>query len=110
MDPWVRQIPWRRAWQPTPVFLENPMDRRAWRATVPRVAKSQTQLKRLSTAQHTFLDTHIYKHTLHIFIHRCTYTDVHTSAHTHRSTHTGAHTEMYTQRSTHTDAHKQMHT
>ena len=20
-DPWVRMIPWRRAWQPTPVFL-----------------------------------------------------------------------------------------
>ena len=20
-DPWVRKIPWRRAWKPTPVFL-----------------------------------------------------------------------------------------
>ena len=20
-DPWVRKIPWRRAWQPTPAFL-----------------------------------------------------------------------------------------
>jgi len=20
-DPWVRKIPWRRAWQPVPVFL-----------------------------------------------------------------------------------------
>ena len=29
--------------------LENPMDRGAWWATVHRVAKSQTQLKRLST-------------------------------------------------------------
>ena len=29
--------------------LENPMDRGAWRATVHRVAKSWTQLKRLST-------------------------------------------------------------
>ena len=28
--------------------LENPMDRGAWRATVHRVAKSPTQLKRLS--------------------------------------------------------------
>ena len=28
--------------------LENPMDRGAWRATVHRVAKSQTLLKRLS--------------------------------------------------------------
>ena len=31
--------------------LENPMDREAWRATVHRVAKSQTQLKRLSTQE-----------------------------------------------------------
>ena len=29
--------------------LENPMDRGAWRATVHRVSKSQTQLKQLST-------------------------------------------------------------
>ena len=29
--------------------LENPMDRGAWWATVHRVAKSQTRLKRLST-------------------------------------------------------------
>ena len=28
--PWVGKIPWRRAWQPTPVFmLENPMERGA---------------------------------------------------------------------------------
>ena len=22
-DPWVRKIPWRREWQPTPVFLHG---------------------------------------------------------------------------------------
>ena len=32
--------------------LENPMGRGAWRTTVHEVAKSQTQLKRLSAAQH----------------------------------------------------------
>ena len=26
-DPWVGKIPWRRAWQPTPVFWRIPMDR-----------------------------------------------------------------------------------
>ena len=36
------KIPWRRTWQPTPGFL--PMDRRAWKATVPGVAKSWTRL------------------------------------------------------------------
>ena len=33
-DPWVRKIPWRRKWQPTPYSrLGNPMDREAWQAT-----------------------------------------------------------------------------
>ena len=51
-DPWIRKIPWRREWQPTPVFcLENPLDRGDW-ATVHSVAKSQTVLKWLSTHDH----------------------------------------------------------
>ena len=34
-DPWVWKMPWRRKWQPTPVFLPgNLMDRGEWRATV----------------------------------------------------------------------------
>ena len=42
-DPWVRKIPWRRAWQPTPVFLPGEsMDRGAWQATVHRVAQPDT--------------------------------------------------------------------
>ena len=57
-DPWVGKIPWRRARQPTPVFLlENPIDRAAWRAMVHRVAQSQTRLKRLRT-QHTEVSLH----------------------------------------------------
>ena len=48
--PGVGKITWRRAWPPTPVFLPGEsLDRRAWWATVHRVAKSLTQLKRLST-------------------------------------------------------------
>ena len=45
-DPWVRRIPWRRPWLPTPQYshLENPTDRGAWWATVHGVAKSQTWL------------------------------------------------------------------
>ena len=44
-DPWVRKIPWRRAWQPIPDFLlENSMDGGAWQATVQRVTKSWTRL------------------------------------------------------------------
>ena len=58
-DPWVRKIPWRRAWQPTPVFLPRESQRqRTWWATVHRVANSQAQLKPLST--------HIHIHTWNI--------------------------------------------
>ena len=49
-DPWVRKIPWRRKCN---LFhcscLETPLDRGAWQSTVHRVAKSWTQLKRIST-------------------------------------------------------------
>ena len=51
----VGKIPWRRVWQPTPVFLlENSMDRGAWWATVHRVARSQTLLKRPNTHARNF--------------------------------------------------------
>ena len=59
---WARKIPWRREWQSSSVFslsMENPMDRGAWRATVHRVAKSQTQLKN-SMKAHTYLLLTIY--------------------------------------------------
>ena len=43
--PESRKIPWRRKWQPTPVFLPGEShDRRAWRAKIHWVAKNQTQL------------------------------------------------------------------
>ena len=40
-DPGIRKIPWRMKWQPTPVFLPGKFhgERRAWWATVHRVAK-----------------------------------------------------------------------
>ena len=54
-DYWVRKIPWRRAWQPTPVFLPGePMDRGTQLATVHRDTQSQTRLKRLSKHAHVF--------------------------------------------------------
>ena len=47
---WVRKISWRRAWQPTPVFLPGEFHgQRNMAGTVHRVEKSQTQLKWLST-------------------------------------------------------------
>ena len=45
-DTWVGKIPWRRAWQPTALFLpgESPMVRGAWWARIHRVPKSWTWL------------------------------------------------------------------
>ena len=44
-DPWVGKIPWRRAWQPTPVFLPGESHgQRRWWATVHGVSKSQAWL------------------------------------------------------------------
>ena len=43
-NPWVRKIPWRRAWQPTPAFLPGKFHKWAWWATVHGVTKSQTWL------------------------------------------------------------------
>ena len=52
-DPWVGKTPWRRKWQPTPVFLPGKsLDRGAWQTTVHEVAKSWTPTERLSTEQH----------------------------------------------------------
>ena len=46
LETWVRslvgKIPWRRAWQPTPVFWRIPMDREAWWAALHGVTESQT--------------------------------------------------------------------
>ena len=42
-NPRVRKIPWRRKWQPTPVFLPGEsIDRGAWWAPVDGVTKSWT--------------------------------------------------------------------
>ena len=49
LDAWVRKIPWRRKWQPTPVFLPGKSHgQRSLQALAHGVAKSQTD-----TMEHT---------------------------------------------------------
>ena len=44
-DPWVGKIPWRRAWQPTPVVLPGkPHGQRSLAGYSPVVTKSWTWL------------------------------------------------------------------
>ena len=59
LDPWVGKSPGGENSNPLHYScLENPMDREAWRATVYRVAKSQTRLCDCES-------THIFKVSLH---------------------------------------------
>ena len=49
---WGRKIPWKRKWQPTPVFLLGKFNGRGdWQATAHRVAKSQTPLSAWTCTQ-----------------------------------------------------------
>ena len=49
-DPWIRNIPWRRAWQPTPVFLPRKFHRqRSLAGYSPFGLKRVRQLKQLGT-------------------------------------------------------------
>jgi len=43
-DPWIRKIPWRRAWQTAPIVLpgESPGTEEPGGITIHKVAKSQT--------------------------------------------------------------------
>ena len=64
-DPWVGKIPWRRAWQPTPVFLpeESPWSEEPGELyIVYGVTKSQTQWVTKHTYIHTFIHDYWKKH------------------------------------------------
>ena len=57
LDPWVRKIPWRRKWQPTPVFLPGEShERRSLVGYSPRGCKESDMTERL---------------TLSLSLHRC---------------------------------------
>ena len=79
-DPWVRKIPWRRARQPTMVFL--PAESHGQRSmAVHRVSKSQTRLKWLSMHAPAFpvwvilLSSQIVSNFLFLRIFQLTYED-----------------------------------
>ena len=57
--PWLGMIPWRRAWQHTPVFLPRE-SHGLWRVTVHRAAKSRTQLKQRSMYAYIHIYMYVY--------------------------------------------------
>ena len=59
LNPWVGNIPWRRAWQPTPIFLPGECyGQKRLVGYSPWGSQDQTLLKRLST--HTRIYTYTY--------------------------------------------------
>ena len=52
-EPWVGKIPWRRKWQPTPVFL--PGESQGWGSLVGFRLFSQTRLKWLCSSSSNFI-------------------------------------------------------
>ena len=63
LDPWVGKIPWRRAWQPSLVFLsgESSWTEEPGRLqSVCRIAESQTWLRWLSMQAQARTHTHIH--------------------------------------------------
>ena len=81
IDPRVRKIPWRRAWQPTPVFLSGEFH---WqRSLAGRVAKNRAQLKRPSkhvqykySISKLFLELHQWLLSRNIFVPQRTHGNV----------------------------------
>ena len=57
-DPCVGKSPWRRSWQPTPAFLPGELHGQGSLAGYSPRGRSQTRLKRLSTAHSTCEHTH----------------------------------------------------
>ena len=58
-----QENPWRRKWQPAPVFLPGEShDRGAWRATVHGVAKELDTTERMCTHTHTHTHAHAHAH------------------------------------------------
>ena len=71
--PWIGIIPWRRKWQPAPVFLlEKSHGQRRLMGYSPWGHKESDVTERAHTHTHTHTHTHIY-----------TYISTHTHTHTH---------------------------
>ena len=58
-EPWVKKIPWRRAWQPTPIFL--PGESRGPRSLVGYCPKSHKESDTTETTWHTRTHVHTEK-------------------------------------------------
>ena len=65
-DPWVRKIPWRRKWQPTPVFLPGkPHGQRSLAGYSPCDRTDSDTTEKLGMHTHTQCDIYAWIHSLY---------------------------------------------
>ena len=95
--PRVRKIPWRRKWQPAPLFLPGESHGQ-WSLVgySPWGHRESNVTEQPITHTHTHTHTHAYTHA---HAHTCRHTHMHAHMHTH------AHIDMHTHRQTHTRTH-----
>ena len=68
-DPWVRKIPWRRKWKPTPVLLHGKFNgQRSLAGYSPRGHKESDTTVKLNTHTHTYTHTHTWAILADVFI------------------------------------------
>ena len=61
-DPWVGTIPWKRRWQPTPVFLPRKSHaQRAWGIIVHGVTNEWSPTQRLNNGNNALLHGHWFR-------------------------------------------------
>ena len=73
-DPWVRKIPWKRAWQPTPVFLPKKFHgQRSLEGYSPWICKESdmteqlcTRIYILHTSLHIYSTSYYFKYALYM--------------------------------------------
>ena len=70
-SPWTEKTPWRRPWQPPPVFLPGKSHGQRTLAMAHKAAKSQTWLKCLSTHAHKRSSVLRYVIGMHHKLQRC---------------------------------------
>ena len=63
-DPWVRKIPWRRKWQPTPIFLPEQSHGLSTLASYSPWDLSRTQLSDWACTTHRVLTLYSWEETL----------------------------------------------
>ena len=62
-DPWVKKIPWRRAWQPTPIFLPGESPWKEEPGELQSMGSQSDMTEWLRTAQHKpFLGSQRVRH------------------------------------------------